>query len=462
MALLAFVFLAFALPNQGTATGTLGGGVTNTGTISGGSAANSGSTGASTTYGRKRRFPSQYSPGLWEVRLPPESTASGFNERFLVQIPSNPAGPEVPLLVAFHRYGNSMYDIPVNTDLMVEAEARGWYVVAPMGLSDDNLNSVPSQQNIEAVLRLMTRLYPIDSDRIYGIGHSMGGGNALSYGARHLDPKQPMFAALVNHTGVMSQQHSYANDNALRPIWDFWYGGNPVGNEFNYCRSSLIDLQYNASDLLSVPVPNQTTDMARNLTHIPIQTWIANGDPLQELIVQNRAFDEQMTRRGGDHELITIQANEHTWTILDYPAVLDFLASKTLTLPTSAKTLADRNGNYFHFGITQGTQGAFTPFTWNVDSAANSLSITQTANLSVIDIDVESAGLNARPSNVIAMTVGTTDGYPDLYRLNGLPSAPTAVTRDGQPVTNWTFDTSLSSLEIQETDGLSHQWTFTF
>ncbi len=458
---------AFALPARAAFSGTLGN-TTSSGSIDGSGAADAGSTGQAQFFGRKRRFPTPDSAGLWEVRLPPQATPSGFNERFLIQVPSNPVQGDVPLLVAFHRFGNSMYDIPINTQLLEEAEARGWYVVAPMGISDDNLNSVASQQNIETVIGLMTRFYPIDEDRIYGIGHSMGGGNALSYGARHLDPEKPMFAALVNNAGVMSQQHSYENDCmstscTLQPVWEFWYGGTPATNEFAYCRSSLIEIPFNpVMDTAALPTVDQQTDMARNLTHIPTQTWIGDSDPLQELIVQNIAFDQQMALRGGDHTLRTVVGGGHNWNTMNYTEVFDFLGSKTLTMPTSAKTLVDRNGTFFHFEVTQTSIDAFTPITWSVDSATNSLSVTETANLSTLEVNLRSAGLSAEQGDVIFMDMATSDGFAPEIRLVGAGSAPIAVTRDGQPVTSWSYSDRDDLVLFQETDGLAHQWSFTF
>jgi len=450
-------------------TGTLGGGTTS-GTISSGTGSSTGSGIANASVakakvlGRKRWFPSARSPGLYEIRLP--NTPTGFIERFLLQIPTNPVGPETPLLVAFHRFGNSMYDIAVNTQLCAEAEARGWILLAPISLTDEHLNSVPSQMNTEQLLDLITAVYEIDDDRIYGIGHSMGGGIALSYAARHLDPEKPMFASLINHTGVMSQAHSYDNDCfspsgcSLQDDWEMWYGGSPTSNEFDFQRTSLIEIPY-VTGFPSVPSVNQQTDMARNLTHIPMQSWLATGDPLQELVNQNYAFHQQMLIRGGDHTLVTKDLDVHSWDTLDYSAVLDFMSLQTLTLPTSAKTLADRNGTYFHFGVTQTVDRAFSPFTWNVDSAMNSLSLTETANLSIIDVDTNGAGLSA--ASGLTVNIDTADGNAPLIRLNGVQSQPLTAKLDGVAQrAGWTYDSSYGSIEIQNPDGNAHQWTFTF
>ena len=458
----ALAIASFALPAMSSNTSG-----TTTGTINGAPFISNGTTGIATEWRPKRRFPSPGSSGLWEIRLP--NTPSGHAERFLLQVPSNPpTTEEVPLLVAFHRYGNSMYDIPINTQLMAEADQRGWYVVAPMGIADDNLNSVQAQMNYEYVLELMMRFYPIDATRIYGIGHSMGGGNCLSYAARHLDPSKPMFAALVNHTGVMSQAHSYENDafstnGFLQPIWEFWYGGDPSTAEFNYQRSSLIDVPFEMG-FPRIPAVDQNTDMARNLCHIPTQTWIADNDPLQELVIQNIAFHDQMVLRGGDHELITIPFDDHLWSILDYQQVFDFLASKTLTLPTAAETLADRDGKYFHFGVTQAAEGAFTPFNWNVNSLVNSLHLTNVSNLAIMDVDVAGAQLTTRPGETLVVEIATTDASTPEIRLNGISTPPSTVMCDGQVVTSWTFNPVDQCIAFQDaipsTD--AHTWTFGF
>ena len=103
-----------------------------------------------------QRFPTPDDVGLWHLRL--VNTPSGWVERFLLVVPENDPATDIPLLVAFHRFGNSMWDIVINTQLPREANARGWYLLAPMGASDISFSSMESQMNTELVLGLVCEL----------------------------------------------------------------------------------------------------------------------------------------------------------------------------------------------------------------------------------------------------------------------------------------------------------------
>lgn len=113
-----------------------------------------------------------------------------------------------PLVVALHGLGSTPQQImryPGLTDL---AEKHGYIVVAPMGYNSrgwygqririgvtpkdpDNLHEL-SQRDVMNVLEQARRDFSIDPDRIYLMGHSMGGG-----GTFHLAMEHPqMFAAL--------------------------------------------------------------------------------------------------------------------------------------------------------------------------------------------------------------------------------------------------------------------------
>lgn len=113
-----------------------------------------------------------------------------------------------PLVVALHGLGSNPQQImryPGLTDL---AEKHGYIVVAPMGYNTSGwYGAVPllksmdapknlselSEKDVMNVLGIVRKEYTIDSDRIYLMGHSMGGG-----GTWHLAIKNPnLWAALA-------------------------------------------------------------------------------------------------------------------------------------------------------------------------------------------------------------------------------------------------------------------------
>lgn len=434
-------------------------------TLDGSSLIPQGATATRVRWPRNRRWPTPDSPGLWEIRL--NALPTGWIERFLLQIPNPPPTGDVPLLVGFHRFGNTMYDITQNTGLAQEAQDRGWLLLAPLGAADINHASLPSQENTEIVLRTVCDYYPVDVTRIYGVGHSMGGGNCLNYAARHVDPREPMFAALINHTGTLSQRHSYEHD-CFTPaacgnqwLWEFWYGGTPTTNEFDFLRSSVIDIPYEPF-FPTTPLVDPTTDLARNLTHIPMQTWMAQFDPLSELVLQNNAFAAHMTLRGADHVQVLVPFNNHAWSTLDFTAACDFLAQHTLTLPPSAETLADGNRRYFHFDVVQNSQDQFSPFQWAVDEVLNTCAILGTENIASIGIDTVSANLDTSPGATLTLTLDTSDGLGDVIRISNVTSMPATILRDALPSVSFSYDAVGHELTIQELDGGPHVWGITF
>src|SRR5947208_5549841 len=106
-----------------------------------------------------------------------------------------------PLVVALHGLGSNPQQImryPGLTDL---AEKHGYVVAAPMGYNErgwygarpltkkdgDPANLAElSEKDVMNVLEVVKKDYAIDADRVYLLGHSMGGG-----GAFHLAVKYP-------------------------------------------------------------------------------------------------------------------------------------------------------------------------------------------------------------------------------------------------------------------------------
>lgn len=135
--------------------------------------------------------------------------AAGKEMEYALFVPSTyHKGKKTPLVVALHGlYSNpqQILHYPGMTDL---AEKYGYIVVGPMGYNshgwygamplvrgskDDPKDlSELSEQDVMNVLDLVRKAYDIDPDRIYLLGHSMGGG-----GAWHLAIKHPELWAAV-------------------------------------------------------------------------------------------------------------------------------------------------------------------------------------------------------------------------------------------------------------------------
>jgi hypothetical protein len=274
-----------------------------------------------------------------------------------------------------------------------------------------------------------------------------------------------MFAAVVNHTGGVSLLHTHAHESPAVTAWlEFWFGP-PMPPAFDYLRSSTIGI-----DAASGAV-TPGDDMARNLAHVPVYSWVASGDPLTYLITQVLTFQNHVQELNPANELEIVAGNQHTWTTMSDVDACDWLARFQLQLPmhpaagqppameTGVGTLADRDGRYFLFDVQQSAAGSFTPFGWRVDPGANRLWIYQTANLHSIAVDATELGLQY--AGTLYLMLWSDDAQGDRLELREVPYAPQQVWRDGIPA-SFVWDPVGRVLVIQETTGNPHFWWVQF
>ncbi|MFT7668806.1 MAG: pimeloyl-ACP methyl ester carboxylesterase [Planctomycetota bacterium] len=384
-------------------------------------------------------------PGLFSIVL--DDPGTGWQETFLMGVPTNPIQPKAPLLVMFHSYSVSEWDCYVNTPIFQDALDRGWYVVAPLGAHAINFGIPYAQTNIEYALDFVTGLLPVDMDRVYGVGFSMGGGTMMSYAARHIDPDHVRFAAVVNHTGGVSISNTYWNSTDTVYFDDpQLFGGSPTGaREFIYSQASVVDID------LSSSVVNPQTDQARNMAHIPVLNHYASSDPLQYLVNQVDVLYAWLQLIPSIQSLLDItNFSTHHWTTLGSNTTLDFLEPKTLLIPRlgTHRALADREATYFHFRIHQDAAELFTPFRWNMDQPGNRLTIDETANLERIEINTASLGLDLSVEHELVLS--TNDSLTEIATIKGYASIPQEVLRDDITDSTWVWDPLLKTVTITE------------
>lgn len=108
-----------------------------------------------------------------------------------------------PLVVALHGLGSNPQQIMRYAGLTDLAEKHGYVVVAPMGYNErgwygaalpfkkkdgDPANLAElSEKDVMNVLGIVRKEYSIDPDRVYLMGHSMGGGGTFHIGIKHPD-----------------------------------------------------------------------------------------------------------------------------------------------------------------------------------------------------------------------------------------------------------------------------------
>ncbi|MDZ4773364.1 MAG: hypothetical protein SGI72_09560 [Planctomycetota bacterium] len=405
-------------------------------------------------------------PGLLEFAV--FNTGSGWEERFLLQTPiPAPTGPR-PLVVAFHKYGSSHGDL-LNTGFIPEAIARGWYLVCPLGARQSHFGNFESQINTRVALNLVRQLCPIDPLRVYAVGFSMGGGSAANYAARHVDPKGVMFAAVCDHTGGVALGHTWWSefddgdlddntpnfgDNLEVPdVLESMYGGNPTTQPFEYQRCSSIDL-----DPFTGLIGTET-DFARNLAHMPTLVWRAASDPTAFLVTQTDQFDAHIQTFNAGNQYQLAPGTVHAWSTLDANYVCNWFSTRTLSLPTASRTIADEDGNWFYFFVEQDAGGAFTPFTWSVDAGLKKVTVSATKNLKRLKITP--AGFGLVLSGAVTLELSTADASGDRFQFLYVPNAPLSVTRDGVPASG-TWNATARTFEVVETNAALHTWVLTF
>ncbi|MEM8710623.1 MAG: hypothetical protein AAGG01_06700 [Planctomycetota bacterium] len=399
---------------------------------------------------------------------------TGALEAFTIYAPDTQPGQRVPVLMAFHAYGVGWLGIQNFSGLIPEAIQRGWFLVAPWQrntAANANVSyaSVTSQLHVEAVMDLVLHRYRVDRDRVYGIGFSMGGGNALSYAARHRDRREGAIAAVVNHTGSVALANVYANVTAdVRGIMDATFGGDPASAPFEYRRSSVIEL-----DAAGALLPGGR-HMGLNLANVPVQSWFNTGDSLVYLREQTQAFHDYMeSLQGTNVELRQVAPfggcdNQHCWDTLDRTQALNWLAQFTLDRsPLVGTVLVDRPTRWGAWDVFQAIEGSFTEFDYEVDPGQNLLALNEPSNLAGASASIQRLGLRSDMDLSIRFTAASTGGAARI-RLEGWLGAPAVVTRNGITqvdacplgggLPGWCYDGQSGTIEIVETTTSSAFW----
>ena len=390
--------------------------------------------------------------------------STGLEELFILGIPDTAPTQDAPMLVGFHASNASHGDLLVNTTFWEECKLRGWYFLSPLSRSplpsdpDISFSNLISQDNARAAMEWVVDRYPIDSDRIYAVGFSGGGGIATSIATRYLDPREPMFAALVDHTGTVDIADSYAVSGASGgTIFDILFGGSPTQVPFQYRRVSPIELDANH---FWVPGGDH---MATNLSYLSTDIWYANGDPIAHLVQQNQQlFDWMNGNGGGPVSLNPIAGSQHTWDLLNETSVCNWFAGKSLQLPLAGNLLMDRPARYLFFDLQQAAGNSFSRLTYNANPGANQLSMTGMENVLRMDIDTLGLGLSTASGQTLQLTVASVDTGGDLLRIMDVPSAPTSVLRNGVTATGWTYQSANNRLDLFEPNAGQQTWTITF
>lgn len=113
------------------------------------------------------------------------SSVDGTRQRYCLFLPSALAGGAPrPLVVVLHGKGVNHHAWFKLTTVTAVAEERGYVVLAPNGRGKAYYNELGEQDVLDELAEVSAAL-PIDADRVYLAGHSMGGWGAWYLGLRH-------------------------------------------------------------------------------------------------------------------------------------------------------------------------------------------------------------------------------------------------------------------------------------
>ena len=224
---------------------------------------------------------------------------TGADIPYSVYVPTTYDGSkEFPLIVLLHGLGSSANQIIRYRGFTDLAEQNGYIVFAPMGYNNhgwygslgtgvskiganlfkgegedpENLGEL-SEKDVMNVLEMARKEFKIDSNRIFLMGHSMGGGGTLYIGTKY---------------------------------HEIWAGLAPIA-----------------------PAMYSSTDVLEKAKHIPIIVVHGDQDRLVDVNVSRR-WTEKMKELGMDYKYIEVAGGDHVMVAPDnLPAIFEFFKGKS-------------------------------------------------------------------------------------------------------------------------------------
>ena len=259
-----------------------------------------------------------------------------------------------PLLVLFHGWKGRLVD-PYLTDYTTAAVDRQWFVGSPqqrghntLGPGGQPLASLRSQHDAVKFVEYMVAHYPIDPDRIYMGGFSMGGMTAGVVAEKYPD----IFAAAVTHKAIAHladwfvEQDEYRQSQIITET-----GGAPWEIPFEYKRRSPVE-------------------MASNLKNLPIAVVHGISDTVV-LPQQAQDFYDNIVAVDPRHAELQWYAGDHPDDPAPYGGEwsVQFMEGYTrLDDPTSLRLRTDESKSFYWLDIGKNSSNRFTEVDVDVDA----------------------------------------------------------------------------------------------
>ncbi|MEM7245577.1 MAG: hypothetical protein AAF533_09550 [Acidobacteriota bacterium] len=452
--------------------------------------------------------------------------ATGRQETYAMFGPPGRPAP-APLLVLFHEF-NSSHEANLNPqlwdgyDIIDRAVDRGWYVVlhdgghaslCSTGENHSTYGNEDFQRHTEAVIEDVMCRFPIDKNRVYGYGFSMGGGEVLSYAARHRNPasNHGFFAAVVNHSGYfpINQRMSF-----MKPVDDCASIPDCMYNDNSYCDDAFQWRRADIMDLEPIDCPSNTwngnawppevdevrywTSQIHNLARTPIRTYRAIDETNDCMIPGNDLWQDFLLSAYGSTPLIDEYVFDcvsdpacpitsvmpdcvlgqggfnpkHQWDAVCADRALDWLDGHTrsstmdaVNSATGITLVAEDEVRFYHYSVVRtdpGDFGRLVTFRPQVNAIGflnpNPSFGVGPHNLERIRIFAASPWSLLDVTDTINPVLLNTN-YDVTMQVKGYATQPSDVLKNGmtQPFgTVWTYDSTKNQVEFDTTSGANN------
>jgi hypothetical protein len=276
---------------------------------------------------------------------------------FAAQIPDGYSPDSPPaIVVAWHGWGSSQYEIFSSTEFDTEANRRGWILTSHIGQTYTHWNNYQAQRHCRIMLDWLTEHYPFDRDSIYMIGGSMGGAAGQVWHVNNCGSDDYLVAATAGGSQILDLEYralQYLADGDTNTTMRDLFGGLPGvsdSTDYEYHRASAVYLA------------DTTESMHFNALTLPV--WCSWGSSQLELIAYALpALDYQLYYRAGIPELnefFPSEINQHGYRIMWAEGVCNWLSRFSVNrYPDHLSIAADENDDYYYTTAELG-QTAYT------------------------------------------------------------------------------------------------------
>jgi len=402
-----------------------------------------------------------------------DGSFQSVRQNVYMQLPSFPTGND-PVILVFHGHGydrhwttssgNNNLDTELHA-LMDEASRRGWITASieaggtsslgPVNLSYGNPEM---DQRITAVLNELEAAFGIRNRRIYTVGLSMGGADAVNYAARHQDPYDWRIAAAWSWSGVIDVTH-LDGDPAF-----FWATGDFASDPLPYVAASSVKIDPRCLNTGALGFRyEERLSQIFNTAEIPVMVTRSDADIGEAICGYLTA---EAFAAGGQLPNLSLDPsfNDDHATTEDFSAsgICDFFQGHRVsnTLPhVGYKTVAVKDGRYGHFDVSLDNDKEPGVFGWEFITAGaqNALALPHPASppapvtgVSEISFRVDDpSGLESPlvSNKWLYIHVGETTARLSFAVENYPPPGPSGVTLNTNP-TIWSYDPASWTLTL--------------